>query len=150
EVVDLWPEDRDPSEHLRRSLYLFRKRNVRYPLFDAFDAPDTQSACPRRETTTHALQALVLLNSDFASARARVLAGRVLREGGDDTEERIRRAYQLVLARVPSPGESQRARSFLRSQASLIHDQARAGRPGAGAATEPAEAAWVDFALALL
>ena len=31
EVVDLWPEDRDPAEHLRRSLYLFRKRNVPLP-----------------------------------------------------------------------------------------------------------------------
>ena len=66
EVVDLWPEDRDPSEHVRRSLYLFRKRNVRYPLLEAFDAPDTQTACPRRETSTHALQALSLLNSEFA------------------------------------------------------------------------------------
>ena len=46
EVVDLWPEDRNPAEHLSRSLYLFRKRNVRYPLFDAFDAPDTQTTCP--------------------------------------------------------------------------------------------------------
>ena len=61
EVVDLWPVDRDAAEHARRSLYLFRKRNVRYPLFDAFDAPDTQSACPRRATSTHALQALTLL-----------------------------------------------------------------------------------------
>ena len=67
EAVDLLPEDRNPSEHLRRSLYLFRKRNVRYPLFDAFDAPDTQTACPRRATSTHALQALALLNSEFAS-----------------------------------------------------------------------------------
>ncbi len=54
EVVELWPEDRDPTEHVRRSLYLFRKRNVRYPLLEAFDAPDTQTACPRRETSTHA------------------------------------------------------------------------------------------------
>jgi hypothetical protein len=76
EVVDLWPVDRDPFEHVRRSLYLFRKRNVRYPLFDAFDAPDTQNACPRRESSTHALQALVLLNSEFAAGRAKVLAGR--------------------------------------------------------------------------
>ena len=66
EVVDLWPETPDPSEHVRRSLYLFRKRNVRYPMFDAFDAPDTQTACPQRTVSTHALQALVLLNSDFA------------------------------------------------------------------------------------
>jgi Protein of unknown function (DUF1553) len=33
EVVDLWPEDRDPSEHLRRSLYLYHKRNARYPTY---------------------------------------------------------------------------------------------------------------------
>ena len=102
EAVDLWPEDRNPAEHLRRSLYLFRKRNVRYPLFDAFDAPDTQSACPRRATSTHALQALALLNSEFAAGRARALAGRVLQRGRRRGDERIKRAYQLVLAREPS------------------------------------------------
>ena len=106
EVVDLWPEDRDPAEHLRRSLYLFRKRNVRYPLFDAFDAPDTQSACPRRATSTHALQALALLNSEFAAGRARALAGRISREARRWRRQRIRRAYQLVLAREPSTRES--------------------------------------------
>ncbi len=100
EVVDLWPVDRDPSEHVRRSLYLFRKRNVRYPLFDAFDAPDTQNACPRRESSTHALQALVLLNSDFTAGRAKVLAGRVLRESRASSQDRIRTAYQLVLAAI--------------------------------------------------
>src|SRR5207245_1209217 len=70
----------DPAEHLRRSLYLFRKRNVRYPMFDAFDAPDTQTACPQRAVSTHALQALVMLNSDFAAGRAKALAGRLYRE----------------------------------------------------------------------
>ena len=75
EVVDLWPEDPDPAEHLRRSLYLFRKRNVRYPMLDAFDSPDAQFPCPRRETSTHALQALNLLNSEFA-AGPRAIAGR--------------------------------------------------------------------------
>src|SRR5262249_39068755 len=61
EVGALWPETTDPAEHCRRSLYLFRKRNVRYPMFDAFDAPDTQNACPLRPVSTHALQPLVLL-----------------------------------------------------------------------------------------
>ncbi|MHC5544904.1 DUF1553 domain-containing protein, partial [Singulisphaera rosea] len=76
EVIDLWPETPDPTEHLRRSLYLFRKRNVRYPLFDAFDAPDTQTACAQRGVSTHALQALVLFNSDFSAQRAKALAAR--------------------------------------------------------------------------
>ena len=133
EVVDLWPEDRDPAEHLRRSLYLFRKRNVRYPLFDAFDAPDTQTACPRRETSTHALQALMLLNSDFAAARARALAGRVLREDGGDDADRIRRIYQIVLAREPKPREIERARSFLKTPgATVIGRGPGAGRPRPG------------------
>ena len=137
EVVNLWPEDRNPAEHLRRSLYLFRKRNVRYPLFDAFDAPDTQNACPRRETSTHALQALNLLNSDFAAARARALALRAAEGGGDDTD-RIRRIYRIVLAREPSPREIERARAFLETQAGRI------GGP------TPRTAVWADLALAML
>jgi len=156
EVVDLWPVDPEASEHVRRSLYLFRKRNVRYPLFDAFDAPDTQNACPRRETSTHALQALVLLNSDFAAARAKVLAGRVLCQRAADNAERVRNAYKLVLTRDPTAREIARAEAFLKSQATLIEAQIRAGRPcsrpaGDIPAMAPAEAAsWVDFALAML
>jgi hypothetical protein len=156
EVVDLWPENRDPAEQARRSLYLFRKRNVRYPLFDAFDAPDTQNACPRRQTSIHALQALVLLNSEFAVGRAQVLAGRVLREGVAHTDDCIRRAYQIVLARPPQPREVDRARSFVQAQAERIQNEIRAGRSGNRPASErpsreAAEAqAWVDFALALL
>ena len=103
ETVELWPEDRDPFEHARRSIYLFRKRNVRYPLFDAFDAPDTQSACPRRATSTHSLQALTMLNSEFATGRARALAARIMCEGGPRTRDRIRRAYRLALARSRGP-----------------------------------------------
>ena len=111
EVVDLWPVDRDPTEHARRSLYLFRKRNVRYPLFDAFDAPDTQSACPRRATSTHALQALTLLNSDLAAGRARALAARVLREAGEH-----RRSHSPGLPDRPGP------------RAEAVRDRASASR----------------------
>jgi Protein of unknown function (DUF1553)/Protein of unknown function (DUF1549) len=152
EAVDLWPEDRNPAEHLRRSLYLFRKRNVRYPLFDAFDAPDTQSACPRRATSTHALQALALLNSEFTAGRARALAGRVSRQAGV-VDERIKRAYSLVLAREPSIDEISRARGFLKAQSDLIRKEKR---PAISASCDCAgldaaeSAAWVDFSLALL
>jgi hypothetical protein len=137
EVVDLWPEDRNPAEHLRRSLYLFRKRNVRYPLFDSFDAPDTQTPCPTRETSTHALQALHLLNSEFAAGRARALARRVLNEGGDEGEA-IRRIYRIVLAREPRAEEGERARAFLKRQSVRIDGPDRQA------------AAWADLALAML
>lgn len=157
EVVDLWPVDPDASEHLRRSLYLFRKRNVRYPLLESFDSPDAQFPCPRRETSTHALQALNLLNSDFAYGRARALAGRILRESSPSTEGRLRWAYQIVLCREPSDAELDRARNFLSTQAELLKAEQGAGRPlsepiGVGPSPLPPTeaAAWVDLALAML
>ncbi len=130
EVVDLWEESPDVREHLRRSIFLFRKRNVRYPMFDAFDAPDTQTPCPQRGVSTHSLQALVMLNSEFAQSRARALASRV-RSEADDDPSRVDRAYRLVLARGPSPRESEQALRFL---------SAGNGTPDV----------WVDFALAML
>jgi hypothetical protein len=153
EAVDLWPEDRDPAAHVRRSLYLFRKRNVRYPLFDAFDAPDTLTACPQRPTSTHALQALTLLNSEFAVGRARAVAARIRREAGPNVDDRIRRGYQIALAREPKPVEIERARSFLERHAALVRDEGRRTNKspgGNGAATAAESAAWVDLALALL
>jgi hypothetical protein len=151
EVVDLWPEDPDPSQHLRRSLYLFRKRNVRYPMFEAFDAPDTQNVCPRRETSTHSLQALNLLNGDFATGRARAFADRIFREAGPSTRDRIERAYRDALIRPPTPEEAARAEKFLVSQTEMIREEARTGREPAPSIDEPiARGAWVDFARVLL
>ena len=134
EVVDLWPEDRDPSEHLRRSLYLFRKRNVRYPLLESFDSPDNQFPCPRRENSTHALQALNLLNSDFALGRARALAGRILRETPGSADGQVRRAYQLVLCRRTGAG---RARTRL--PVPDLSDRAPPPAEGSGPPLEPAQ-----------
>ncbi|WP_435007576.1 DUF1549 and DUF1553 domain-containing protein [Tundrisphaera lichenicola] len=156
EVVDLWPVTPDPSEHLRRSLYLFRKRNVRYPMFDAFDSPDTQTVCPQRTVSTHALQALVMMNGEFAADRAKALAGRLFREAEGDDSARIARAYSILLGRVPRPSELEQARAFLTSQADFLRDREAEGGPLARPTflpevIRPAEAAaWVDFALAML
>jgi hypothetical protein len=151
EVVDLWPEDPDPAQRRRRSLYLFRKRNVRYPMFEAFDAPDTQNACPRRETSTHSLQALNLLNGDFATGRARAFADRIKREAGPETEGRIVRAYQNALGRQPSPSELARATNFLQEQSEIVRAESKESQAAASAADGPiAHSAWVDFARVIL
>lgn len=159
EEVDLWPETRDPREQARRSIYLFRKRNVRYAMFDAFDAPDTQSACPRRETSTHALQALVTLNSEFVLGRAAVLAGRALRDSPDNPRACLDRLYRFSLSRNPRASEVEQALRFLDEQAKLLGE--RAMKQPTSLATpvpplpadvlDPARAAaWVDLALAML
>ena len=153
EVVDLWPETLDPREHLRRSLYLFRKRNVRYPLFEAFDVPDMQNPCPARNSSTHALQPLMLLNSDFALDPAKGLADRVFRESGSTAAARLDLAWRLVLCRVPTR-EADLARSFLSSQAELLRP--RDPKTLVVPSAVPTDlslaeaAAWVDLAQALL
>ena len=156
EVVDLWPEDPDPNQHHRRSIYLFRKRNVRDPIFDAFDSPDTQTPCAVRDQSTHALQSLILLNSAFAIDRAKALAGRLFQEEPRDPDARVRRAYRIVLARSPRPEEVDRALDFLEAQGALLAERTADDPPLAAPepspdGLEPARgAAWVDFALALL
>ena len=84
-VKDPYPTDaRDTSETRRRTIYMFHKRVVQYPLMQAFDAPDAQVSCGRRVNTTVAPQALALLNDPFVRLRAEELAGRLQAEAGED------------------------------------------------------------------
>ena len=53
-----WAVTKDADEHSRRSIYLIAKRNLRLPFMEVFDAPDRSVSCPRRESSTHAPQAL--------------------------------------------------------------------------------------------
>src|SRR5262249_39219841 len=89
----IWPVSARIEDHHRRSLYVFVRRNLRYPFFEAFDRPDTNASCPQRPVTTIAPQALSLLNSALAADAARELAGRARREAGADTEAQGRRAH---------------------------------------------------------
>ena len=44
----LWHVTADATQHTRRSLYLFAKRNVRLPLMESFDQPDRLTPCADR------------------------------------------------------------------------------------------------------
>jgi hypothetical protein len=101
----------DAKEHTRRSVYLFSRRNLRDPFLEAFDLPDSNLSCPKRERSTTAPQALALLNSDETMTAAKALAERVEKEATGD--ERIDRAYRLTLGRAPTAKELDRAKAFL-------------------------------------
>ncbi|HUS05422.1 MAG TPA: DUF1549 and DUF1553 domain-containing protein [Bryobacteraceae bacterium] len=113
EPDNLWPVTPDPAEHTRRSLYLLNKRSVRLPLLANFDQPDTMTSCPVRPVSTHSLQSLSLFNSDFMNRQAEAFAARLRRESGGNASRQVRRAFQLSLARDPSPAELKLAKSFL-------------------------------------
>ncbi|HKQ76082.1 MAG TPA: DUF1549 and DUF1553 domain-containing protein [Blastocatellia bacterium] len=111
-----WAPAKDPVEHNRRSVYLIAKRNLRLPFMEVFDAPDMQVSCSRRESSTHAPQALELLNGDFANQQAEALAKRLEFEAGPNLRKQIDLGYRLVAGRPARPKEIQVALDFLKTQ----------------------------------
>jgi hypothetical protein len=150
----LWHATSDAREHTRRSIYLFAKRNVRQPLFEAFDQPDTLTSCPVRAVSTFSPQALILMNGPLVQEQSKAFAGRLLRECGPDAGRLIERAYRLALGRPPRAEEVAVGREFLEAQADLLRDRLRARLPVRVPAEVPdgvdpaLAAALADFCLA--
>ncbi len=111
-----WEVANDPTEHNRRSIYLIAKRNLRLPFMETFDQPALLTSCARRESSTHAPQALELLNGKIANDLAAAFADRLARECGSDREKMIVRASQLALGRDPTEQEKGLAHEFLGAQ----------------------------------
>lgn len=116
-MTDPYPKNlKDTAATRRRSVYMFHKRVVQHPLMQAFDGPDAQASCGRRESTTVAPQALALMNGTFVRARSIDFAQRVAKEAGAEAEAQIRVAWRLALGREPSRNELQSAISFITAQ----------------------------------
>jgi hypothetical protein len=111
-----WTVTADEREHDRRSIYLLAKRNLRLPFGQAFDQPDLQTSCPRRQSGTHALQALEMLNGATSNRLADAFAKRLEREAGADHGKQIELAYRLTAGRPPTTAEKELAVRFLEKQ----------------------------------
>ncbi|MGH7137703.1 MAG: DUF1549 and DUF1553 domain-containing protein, partial [Pirellulales bacterium] len=111
-----WAVTADRSEHDRRSVYLLAKRNLRLPFMEVFDQPDLQISCARRESSTHAPQALELLNGRLSNELAEAFAERLSREVPADPRRQVALAYLLVAGRPPSDRELALAVDFLSRQ----------------------------------
>ncbi|MCB1089329.1 MAG: DUF1553 domain-containing protein, partial [Verrucomicrobiae bacterium] len=107
-----WPVTSDSSENHRRSLYLFARRNLRYPLFDVFDRPDANQSCAQRHVSTTAPQALTLMNDGFVHEMASELAMEEDTKAGD-MGAKVTDLYLRTLGRVPTPEEESVAKDFL-------------------------------------
>jgi hypothetical protein len=105
-----WQVAKDPAQHHRRSIYLIAKRNLRQPFLETFDGPTLLASCAQRQVSTHAPQALELLNGDTSNALAQAFAERLKPERG---EEFVRRAFEVALGRKPSEKELATSLAFL-------------------------------------
>jgi hypothetical protein len=111
-----WQVSSDPEDQHRRSIYLIAKRNLRLPFMEAFDQPALATSCSRRESSTHAPQALELLNGRISNEMAGALAERLEKDCGGDKARMIEEGYELVLGRSPDEKERGLAEKFLEGQ----------------------------------
>lgn len=151
-----WKVSEAEAERNRRSIYVFVRRNTRYPMFETFDMPDTHESCPRREITTSPLQALTLLNNRLVLDWAGSFAVRVLKSAGADLSEQVDTAYRLAYSRSPQGAETETAFSFFKRHRAIIARRVAAGEKIAVPASLPENvdpvdaAALVDFCHILL
>lgn len=102
-----------PAE-FRRMVYQNKPRVELDNIFGAFDCPDAGQATPSRTLSTTPLQALSLLNSEFAVDQAERFAARVQHEAGADMRLQITRAFMLAFGRRPTADESTAAEHLVR------------------------------------
>jgi hypothetical protein len=124
-------EPADSDNVLRRSVYMFHKRVIPYPLLELFDRPAALQSCGRRQETLVAPQALALLNDPFVRSQAEQFARRLIDER-DETAGRVRLAFETSLARPPDDAELADACNFLSAR--------QADRQRRDSGIEPAEA----------
>jgi len=90
------------TDRYRRGIYTVWRRTIPYPSMATFDAPSRETCTFRRLPTNTPLQAFVTLNDPVFVEAAQALGRRLVAEGGDTAEKRIRFGLRLVQAR---PGE---------------------------------------------
>ena len=122
------------ADRYRRGLYTFWRRTSPYPSMVAFDAPSREICTLRRVRTNTPLQALVTLNDPVYVEAAQALARKMIEEGGDSIESRLRRGFLRTLCRAPEAAEAERLTQLYDSE--LEHYRG-ASEDAATMATDP-------------
>jgi hypothetical protein len=96
-------------------LYQERMRRVDDKMFTAFDFPDCGQVKDKRPVSTTPLQALNLMNSNFVVEQSKFIAERAQEESGGDNESAVKRAFELILLRLPDAEELAASQSIAES-----------------------------------
>jgi Protein of unknown function (DUF1549)/Protein of unknown function (DUF1553) len=119
-VTGGWRTEKDPAQADRRSVYIFVRRNLPYPLLQEFDNANTFESCDYRKKTVTAPQSLDLLNNELVLNWAQSLAGRVLNDSGLAPAAQVDRAFKLTYGRAASADEQKLAEDFLAKQTPIM------------------------------
>jgi hypothetical protein len=128
EAVGNHKYEQDHGENLyRRSLYTFWRRSAPPPSLSIFDAAERDNPAVSSSRTNTPLQALSLMNDVAYLEAARMLAERMMTEGGKTDADRLAFAFRLATGRQPSESKFGVLLKSLRA----FRERYRADRPGA-------------------
>jgi hypothetical protein len=94
-----WRNEPDGPNAWRRSIYVYQRRSLPFPMFETFDHPDMNLTAAQRNISTVPTQALTLLNNPFVLRQAELLAQRITSQAPDDLARQIDLGYQYALGR---------------------------------------------------
>lgn len=97
-------QDRGESLY-RRSLYTYWRRTIPPPTMLTFNAAEREVCIVQKGHTNSPLQALTLMNNVAFVEASRMMAERILREGGGTLDQQIAYGFRLAIARYPSSRE---------------------------------------------
>jgi hypothetical protein len=128
--------DTSPGEdRYRRGLYTEWRRTTPYPSMTTFDATSRNVCTVSRPRTNTPLQALVTLNDPVFVESAQALARRMLKEGGETPESKLRFAFVVAISRPPAEGETKRLVKLFQETRERLKDKPA---EATALATEPA------------
>ena len=126
-----WKATDVKADHYRRSIYIFARRNLRYPLFATFDRPAANCSCAIRHPSTTPIQSLLLLNSKLTLDASKRVANHVITEAKTD-RARVVATFLRILSRHPDDDELTDAISFIKEQSKLLSAEGNASPTHAG------------------
>src|SRR4026207_1219886 len=98
----IWRNQPDGPKVWRRSVYIYAKRSLPFPMVHVFDLADLNVSFGARNVSTVPTQALTLLNDDFVLRQAQLFADRLKKDAGEDVAKQVDLAYVLALTRHPT------------------------------------------------
>jgi hypothetical protein len=103
----------------RRGMYTFIKLTAPPPSMMLFDASNRDQCEAKRTSTNTPLQALDMLNDPTVLEASRVLAQKLSNEAGS-IDDKIQKAFELILIRKPKSSEREKLMSYYQNQESYF------------------------------
>ena len=108
----------------RRAAYLSRGylayTNAMPDYLQTFDAEDGRMACPRRNLTVTAPQALFMMNNELVQDASARLAERLRKESGGELSAAVALGFRIALGRLPSDTERAGALDYVQDDPGRI------------------------------